>query len=490
MSRFLVPCLPCEISGRLAEYKAWRHSRGFEAILIWTVKVLAALIVAPCALAQTPLATSNADTAPLSWPDRVWLSGQSNFITQYNPPFSAKYSGPNSFGPDTDTATSRVMTLYTGLRLTRNTEILFDLEEAGGGGLSQAFGIAGFTNLDVVRNPTLSQAPYMARAMIHQVIPLSSEYDDAVRGPFGLASKLPVRRLEFRLGKLSTVDVFDLNGVASDSHLQFMNWAIDNNPAYDYAADTRGYTYAFVAEYYDHNYALRFGEMLMPIVANGITLDWNVARAGAQNFEWEWHPSIWRDRPGVVRLLSYLNTANMGNYRDAIHGFQSGVNPTPDVTAYRQQGRHKYGFGLNLEQVVREGWRMYARVGWNDGHNQSFAYTEVDQHISLGSDLRGRKWKRPYDKVGSAFVLNGISGDHQTYLALGGLGFILGDGGLTYGRETIWETYYNGHVWRGAYIGGDVQRIWNPGYNRDRGPATVFGLRLHIEDALNFGRGN
>ena len=451
---------------------------------------LAAQLVAACALAQTPTVASNAETAPLTWPDRLWVSGQSNFITQFNPPFSAKYGGPNSFGPDGDSATSRVLTLYTGLRFTHNTEILFDLEETGGGGLSQALGIAGFTNLDVVRNPTLGSSPYIARLMVHQVIPLSSQYDDAVRGPFGLASKLPVRRLEFRLGKLSTVDLFDLNGVGTDSHLQFMNWAIDNNPAFDYAADTRGYTYGFVTEFYNRNYALRFGEMLMPKVANGLDLDWNLARARGQNFEWEWHPAIWRDRLSSVRLLSFLNVADMGNYRQAIHGYQSGVKPIPDVTAHRRQGRHKYGFGLNLEQMIREGWRAYARVGWSDGHNESFAFTEVDQHLSFGSDLRGRKWKRPEDKLGSAFVRNRISGDHQTYLALGGLGFILGDGALSYGRETIWETYYNVHIWRGVYIGGDVQRIWNPGYNRDRGPITVFSLRLHVEDAVNFGSRN
>src|SRR3974377_1960735 len=154
-------------------------------------RLLAILLAAECAFAQTPSPASKAETAPLAWPDRVWVSGQSNFITQFNPSFSAKYSGPNSFGPGGEHAPPRALTLYRALRLTRNTEILFDLEETGGGGLSQALGIAGFTNLDVVRNPTLSTTPYMARALIHHVVPLSSQYDDAVRGPLGLASRLP-----------------------------------------------------------------------------------------------------------------------------------------------------------------------------------------------------------------------------------------------------------------------------------------------------------
>jgi high affinity Mn2+ porin len=446
------------------------------------------LCLATCVHAQNGSTDgNNSETSPLSLPDRLWVSGQANFITQYNPAFPAKYSGPNSFGPAAQDATSRLFTLYTGLRLTKNTEILFDLESAGGTGLSNALGIAGFTNLDVVRNPTLGSAPYVGRVMLHQIIPLSSQYDDAVRGPIGLAPKLPVRRLELRFGKLSTADFFDLNGIGSDSHSQFMNWAADNNAAFDYAADTRGYTYGFLAEFYDPNYVLRFGEMLMPTVANGLQLDWNIARARGQNAELELHPGLFKNHASTIRLLSFANTANMGSYREAIQAYLDGQQPTPDIVATRRQGRVKYGFGFNLEQTLAEGWRAYGRFGWNDGKNESFAYTEVDQAIAIGSDLRGLKWRRSEDKFGTTVLLNAISEDHRTYLALGGLGFLLGDGALNYGRERIWETYYNLHIWRGIYVGGDVQRVWNPGYNRDRGPVSVFSLRMHIEDAVNFG---
>ena len=128
--------------------------------------------------------------------------------------------------------------------------------------------------------------------MLHYTIPLSKETTEATRNPLSLASTVPDRRLELRLGKMSTVDFFDLNSVGSDSHLQFMNWAIVNNGAFDYAADTRGYTYGLVAEYYAKAWAARFGEMLMPTVANGITLDWNIARARGENFEFEFHPAL------------------------------------------------------------------------------------------------------------------------------------------------------------------------------------------------------
>jgi hypothetical protein len=416
--------------------------------------------------------------------NRFWLSVQGNVIRQQHQTFDAKYSGPNSFLPDAEHATSRIETLYTGFRITKRLEILADIESAGGGGLSSALGIAGFTNVDVVRNPTLGQDPYVSRVMLHYSIPLSGETTEATRNPLSLASIVPVRRLELRVGKMSTVDFFDLNSVGSDSHLQFMNWAIVNNGAYDYAADTRGYTYGLVAEYFTPSWAARFGEMLMPTVANGIQLDWNIARARGENFEFEYHPALLPGRASVVRALWFVNHANMGSYREAIDGYLSGKDPEPDVTKYRRQGTVKYGFGLNAEQELTPAWRAFGRLGWNEGVNESFAYTEIDRTAEIGGEYRGTRWRRPGDKVGAAFVANGISGDHRRYLALGGLGFILGDGGLNYGMEKIFETYYTAHIWRGVSFAVDYQYVTNPGYNQNRGPASVVGLRVHIEDTI------
>jgi carbohydrate-selective porin OprB len=190
----------------------------------------------------------------------------------------------------------------------------------------------------------------------------------------------------------------------------------------------------------------------------------------------------------VIRALSFVNHANMGSYREAINGYLSGKDSVPDITLYRAQGRVKYGFGLNAEQELSRYWRAFARLGWNDGANESFAYTEIDRTASAGSDFRGSPWRRPQDKVGAAFVVNGLSGDHARYLELGGLGFILGDGALNYGLEKILETYYTAHVWRGISVALDYQHIANPGYNQDRGPVSVVSFRLHIEDAIPFAK--
>jgi high affinity Mn2+ porin len=412
---------------------------------------------------------------------RFWVSGQINVILQWHPSFSAKYSGDNSLRARGENATSRVLTLYTGVQLTKTTEILVDVESAGGRGISDAFGLGGFTNLDVVRNPTLGPTPYLARAMLHQIIPLSRQTSESKRGPFSLATQLPVRRLEIRAGKFGTADFFDVNSPGSDSHLQFMNWTVDNNGAYDYAADTRGYTVGVLVEYQDRNWGLRFAECLMPKVANGIELDWNLHRARGENLELELRHSLVRKRTGVVRLLAYANHANMGSYRETIEAFRSGPGGMPDIEASRRQGRVKYGFGMNIEQEIAKGITLFGRLGWNEGHHESFAYTEVDDTVEFGSALSGTIWHRKLDRVGVAFVSNGISKDHRDYLALGGKGFLLGDGALTYGREQIFESYYTAHMWRGVFGSFDLQYITNPGYNRDRGPAVVPAIRMHLE---------
>ena len=412
---------------------------------------------------------------------RYWISAQANVISQWHPSFPAAYSGPNSLQPGAEDATSEVYTVYLGYELTPTTELFLDTEAAEGEGLSHTLGVAGFPNLDVVRNSALSSAPYLARLMIRQIIPLSSERVDAERDPLHLATSLPARRIEIRIGKFSLPDFFDQNSYGSDSHLQFLNWAIDDDGAYDYASNTRGYTDAILLEYDDRWWTVRFAEALMPKVANGIYLDANLARARSENLEFEVRGKRIAHRPGVVRLLSYLNHADMGNYEQAIADYRAGETPVPDIVSTRRQGRHKYGFGLNFEQEIAADVGIFGRLGWSDGRNESFAYTEVDRTGELGVFTKGNAWHRPNDRVGTAFVANGIVAAHQQYLALGGLGFILGDGGLTYGPEKIVESFYTAHLWQGFFASFDFQHINNPGYNKVRGPVIVPAVRLHVD---------
>lgn len=421
---------------------------------------------------------------PHSESSRYWISGQANIVFQWHPTFPAKYSGPNSLTAQAQSATTHVLTLYTGYELTHTTEVFFDLEYASGGGIGTALGVAGYTNLDSVRTVqgvALSKAPYMARLMLRQIIPLSKEETAEDRGPFTLATSVPVRRIEFRAGKFDLVDYIDVNRWGSDSHLQFLNWTVAQNGVYDYAANTRGYTYGVIIEYDDHWFTVRFAEALMPKVANGINLDADIARARSENLEFTATGSRFFRRPGAVRLLSYLNTANMGSYEEAIREFQKNPTSPPNIIATRHQGREKYGFGLNFEQELTANIGAFGRLGWSDGHNESFAYTEDDRALETGVFFKGDWWHRRNDRAGAAFSMNALSAAHREYLALGGLGFLLGDGALTYGHEKIFEGFYTLHVWRGIFTAFDFQHINNPGYNKDRGPVTVAGVRLHVD---------
>jgi len=463
--------------------------------ILHRIQILAVALVGFC---STPVcAQQNPQTAQESVPEqkmtmaphgenaRYWLSGQANVVLQGRLPFHSPYEGANSFQAGAEYKVSEVGTLYGGVRLTRsvryNTDVIVDVETALGRGLSQALGLAGFTNLDVVRNPSLGSKPYLARYEIHQTIGLSRETSEQQPNTLSFAPAVPVRRIELRVGKMTVPDIFDVNGVASDSHLQFLNWTVDNNGAWDYAADTRGYTVGGVAEYDDRAWSVRYGLFAMPTVANGIDMDWAFSRAHGQNGELEVRHSFVPRRKGTERILFYANRAHMGDYREAVQAFLQGKDKTPDITAHEHFSALKYGFGWNGEQELSENLRVAGRLGWNDGKTESFAYTEVDQTVELAADYGASRWHRANDKLGVAFVSNAIKRDHQNYLKAGGAGFILGDGRLNYGRETIVESYYTVHAWRGVFYSVDVQHISNPGYNRDRGPVWVGSTRMHVD---------
>src|SRR6266849_5354615 len=487
------------IAGRMKS-----HSQLAELGRYWMLLVFWVVIAVAAAPAQQPDAPSAAKAGASEQPDvaanaadppdettevmfphfkdtRFWLSGQANFIFQTHPQFHAPYSGPNSLSPNYEKATSRVMTLYTGVRLNDSTEILVDIEEAGGAALSTGLGLAGPPDLDIVRNPSLSKAPYLGRGMIHKVFALSRDKVENQRNFLSLFEELPRRRLEIRFGKFSMPDFFDVNSAGSDTHFQFSNWTTDNNGAYDYAADTRGYTVGVTADYEDRNWGFRFAEALMPKVANGIDLVWKPWQVHSENFEYELRHGVIPKKPGIIRLLAFTNYANMGISRDAVAQFKEGLVPVPEITHHPWHITRKYGFGVNLEQNLARNVTAFARWGWDDGRTESFAYTEIDSTFDEGIGVNGAQWHRKQDRAGIAFVSNGIKKDHQIYLADGGNGFLLGDGKLNYGRENIVESYYTAHVWRGIYIAPGVQYIVNPGYNRDRGPVVVPTLRAHVE---------
>jgi hypothetical protein len=456
----------------------------------------ALLIVLLCthsAMAQLPDTTSGQKPTPDTGDEtpttmlphfaegRFWVSGQVNFIYQAHAPFDAKYSGPNSLQAKFQDAKGEVTTLYTAMQISRSGEALLDFEDAAGLGLGGALGIAGFTNLDAVRDPTLNDAPYLSRVMYHQVIALGRDNAESSRGPLSTFSKMPARRLELRAGKFGITDFFDTNAVGGDSHLQFLNWAIDQNGAYDFTGDARGYTWGVYAEYQSPKWGARFAEALLTGPQNGGPLVWNLHKANTSNAEFELHRAVLPKKDGIVRVLYYLNHANMGVYSYANQQYLEGKTTVPDIDDHPFHVTAKYGFGVNIEQALNSAVTLYTRLGWNDGKTESWSFTEIDHAGSGGLTVLGHLWKRNNDRAGFAFAINGISHPHATYLSLKGLGFVLGDNGLQYAREFLVESYYTAHLWRGLYAGPDLQYVVNPGFNQSRGPVFVPAFRLHTE---------
>jgi high affinity Mn2+ porin len=371
--------------------------------------------------------------------------GQATTITQTHGPFDAPYIGENSLRPIRETDTSLTITLFATFKY-RNTELGFNGEVAGGTGFSGVAGIAGFPNGEIPRVAKPTPTPYVARLYLKQKI----------------------SRFTWTFGKVSAADFFDNNAYSHDPRTQFMNWSIMYNGAWDYPADTRGYTVGAVQELALGRSVLRVGSFLEPVLANGPKLDGHFTANRGDSVEWQCKYM----EGGTVRLMGFVNQANMGTYRKA----------DQDITATRKPGTIKYGFGVNLEQKVTADIGIFSRLGWNDGKTESWAYTEIDRTASGGISAKGNRWHRPADVFGAAVAVNGISGDHRAYLARGGYGFIIGDGKLTHpGLETIFETYYAWHVQKMVSISPDYQFIVNPAYNQDRGPVNVFSVRLHVD---------
>src|SRR5262245_40937969 len=407
----------------------------------------------------------------------AWLSANAKgtVVSQGNWQFRSPYVGPNSFLPIVNYRTTETATLYLAARICDGGDIIFNPEIAGGRGLSSTLGIAGFPNGEATRVGVPQPTPYIARLLYRHTIGLGGELEDTEDGPNEFKGKRDVNRITIRIGKMSAVDIFDDNKFSHDPREQFLNWSLMYNGAWDYPANTRGYTYGMTLEYNTKDVALRYGVFGEPAVANGEDIDPRFLQANGHAFEFE-RRYTWDEHPAKLRFLAYLNNAHMGNYRQAL--LLMPVNP--DITLTRAY-RIKYGFGLNWEQELREDFGVFARLGWNDGHTESWAFTEIDATAALGLSLKGMCWGRKKDEVGAALVINGLSNGHRDYLAAGGLGFIIGDGRLSYGEEMILETYYNWQVRKGIEISLDFQAVENPAYNRDRGPVAILGLRVHME---------
>jgi high affinity Mn2+ porin len=406
---------------------------------------------------------------PVSGQDafRQWsIHFQATSIGDMHGSFPSPYEGENSLPAHFEGRVSLTATAFLATSAGRHVQFVIDPELAGGKGFGDVTGIAGFPNGEIPRVAGATPKPYLARGYVKVTWGIGDESEKVADGPNQLGGERPLRRVTWISGRFAMTDFFDNNQYSHDPRGQFMNWSLMSNGAWDYPADVRGYTVGSVAELTMKQWSLRGGVAMEPSVANGPDLDTRVAKNRGAIAEWEQRFAP-LGHAGALRVLGYWNREHAGTFRDFLQ--------------IRRDGTKRYGFGLNLEQEITRNIGVFGRYGWSDGKTEAWAFTQIDRSLSGGASIQGRLWKRDRDRAGVAVVENRLSGDQRSFLAAGGLGFIVGDGRLNYRPESIIEAYYAWSATKQWTLSADYQRVTNPAYNHDRGPVDVWSLRVHWE---------
>lgn len=404
---------------------------------------------------------------------------QATYVWQDKRPFSAAHSGTNSLSADKEKSYSFTATAMLGWRPWAGGELYFNPEAAQGVPLSSLTGLGGFTNGEIARSSGPTLTLYRARLFLRQTWGMGGEQEAVESAGNQLAASVDKRRWVLTAGNLSVLDVFDGNAYSHDPRTQFLNWSLMTHGAYDYAADARGYSWGVALEWYHDDWAVRAGRFIQPKEPNQQELDPHIFQHYGDQIEVE-HAHTLGGQPGKLRVLAFRNRAKMSRFQDALD-LAASTGGTPDINAVRTAEQVKYGFGLNFEQAVSADVGLFARASWANGGTETYAFTEIDRSVSGGVVVKGSAWGRGQGSFGIALARNGLSQVHRDYLAAGGLGFFIGDGRLNYRPETVFEAYYNQNLSKAAWITLDWQRIRNPAYNADRGPANVASVRLHTE---------
>ncbi len=417
---------------------------------------------------------------PAVLPDREdWgIHAQMTSVTQYHPGFTAPYHGRNSLKSGDRADETVDLTLFGGVRLWRGGAFYVNPEIDQGFGLSDTLGLAGFSSGEAYK--VGAAAPYfrLQRAFFRQVIGLGGAQRPLESAANRLPEARPADNVVITLGKFSVVDVFDTNPYAHDPRADFLNWSIIDAGAFDYAADAWGYSYGAAAEWTQSWWTVRAGIFDLSVVPNSTRLETDFSQYAVIGELEERHEIL--GRPGKLKLLGFANRGRMADYGNAVRfGRQTGA--APDVAAVRRYDSRP-GVVLNLEQEITPQIGVFARASLNDGDKEAYEFTEINKSASAGLSVSGALWRRPDDTCGLAGVVNGLSRPARVYFAAGGLGILIGDGRLPhYGAEKILEAYYSARLIDHVTLAVDYQYIANPAYNRDRGPVSILGLRIHGE---------
>lgn len=430
--------------------------------------VLAAILIC---FSQTALAQSSAD-------QKLTVHLQATVIPQYHFKFTSPYAGVNSLQPKEGIKTSLTTTLFFNYHPFKNAYIIFNPEAAGGKGLSKTLGIAGFPNGEIYRVGNPAPQPYIARLYFEYRFPFSKKKLLKALEPDSVKRVTPLKYLSVLAGKFSITDFFDGSEISHDPRLQYLNWSLMASGAWDYPANVRGYTMGVVAQAFLNEWKIRAALTGVPIEANGKELQFKWGKAMGTAIEFE-KDNFFKKNESIftnIHLGAFYNRAKMGNYELALKFAPQ----SPDILSTRLYGRDKKGiYGIidnHFGNILH-----FIRASYNDGKNETWAFTEIDRSAATGFSFKGSLWKRDNDMFGIAAVVNGLSAGHKDYLKAGGYGFLIGDGKLNYGTENIIEVYYSLNAFKGFFISPDYQLILHPGYNKDRGPVSVIALRLHYQ---------
>ncbi|MDE3125841.1 MAG: carbohydrate porin, partial [Bacteroidota bacterium] len=387
---------------------------------------------------------------------------QLTVVSQSHSGFKAAYSGKNSLDNSVETgATSLTTTLFLGRKLWKGAAAYFNPEMSGGNGLSYSQGVAGALNGETYRVGNVAPQLFIARAYIQQNFSLErKKYTELPDDINQVADKVANNRITISAGKFAISDFYDDNTYSHDPRTQFLNWSLMGNGAWDYPANTRGYTFGIVAEWYQNNWTFRISSVAVPAIANAPKMEYRLSKAHSETLEIEKRYNIDR-QPGIVRFIVSNSYTRAPSYQQGLSAIATNntylLNVISGEAENNTYGGKKLGLGISTEQAITNDVGIFSRLGWNDGKYATWAYTEIDQTASIGLSWKGTKWHRPADVVGIAGVLNGISKEHRDFLAAGGYGFIIGDGALNYGHEGIIEAYYNTFLFNNFWLTFDYQ---------------------------------
>jgi hypothetical protein len=434
--------------------------------------------------------------------DEAWnFYGQSTYISQWMPAFQAPYTNlngsTNSLKPNAQNSFTWTATLFFGLKLWDGGEIYAVPEVISELPLSQLKGLGGdIQNFELQKNGSEVPIIYNARAYFKQEFDIGGSRERLESDPLQLGATVDTRRFNFIVGKFSVLDFFDKNTYAGDLRRQFFNMSFMASAAFDFAADSKGYTVGLVGEQFWDQWTVRYGRVAAPYYPNQLILNYDIFQYYGDQAEIEHRHEVF-GMPGAIRLLGFRNHEVMGKFTDAIAmyernpgaynattcpGFNYGShNATAPDLCWARKPNTKLGIGLNIEQQVLDDLGFFARGLWNDGNTEVYSYTSTDRSISLGSLLEGDRWGREKDTVGVGFSQNWISKSHAQYLAMGGIDGFIGDGALRQATEHVVDVFYSFNVANPFWVTADFQHIANPGYNSARGPVDVYGLRAHLE---------